>query len=134
MNIGDMDFTIAYALNKEELSKLSEILIENESLGYSAFLISFLKELKWDVNKAIRVMKLGVYGDSRVIHASVLKKLIFFIKEAVILSNYRYFIEEDGFIKIVEMSNREKFKSLDISRQKIIKTLKKYKISYTKRK
>lgn len=93
-----------------------------------------LKELSGDIDKVLRILNIGINGDKKIIPVSLYNNLIKAIQEAIILSNYKYYIEEDGFISIVGLSRLERFKLACVDRQTIIRAFKKYNIKYTKRK
>lgn len=82
----------------------------------------------------LRILNAGINGIKKVIPVALYNKLITSIKEAIILSSYKYFIEDDGFISVLTMSKLDRFKLAYIDRQTIIRTFKKYNINYNKRK
>jgi len=128
------EFSSNYSLSAEEYKKLISILFQNGDSGYSTFLIILLKELKGNIDKVLRILNIGINGNKKIIPVSLYNSLIKSIQEAIILSNYGCYIEEDGFISIVGLSRLERFKLAFIDRQTIIRTFKKYNINYTKRK
>jgi hypothetical protein len=127
------DFSSNYALSDIEYKKLNELLFEKDYTGYAAFLIATLKELDGDISKILRILNTGINGKKKVIPVALYNFLITSIKEAIILSNYKYYIEEDGFISVLDMSRQQRFKMAFIDRQTINRAFKKYKITYTDR-
>jgi len=129
-------FSSNYSVSEDEYNILVEILFNSISSkrGYSAFIISLLKEFNADINKILRVLNIGINGYKKVIPSGLYKFLVVSIKEAVIISCYKQYIEKDGFISIVNMAKSERLKFANIDRQVIIRTLKKYNIEYAKRK
>jgi hypothetical protein len=126
-------YSIKYSLNNQELKKLIDLLSSSDN-SYDAFLIAFLKEVEGDVNKILRIISTGIHAKRKVFNLAMANYFVGCIKKAIILSNYKKFIEEDGFISLYKMSNTERFKVAEIDRQTIIRVLKKYGIHYNKKK
>ncbi len=101
---------------------------------YSTFIFALLAEFDSDINKVLRVLNIGVNSRRRIVPSGLYKFLILSIKEAIVLSNYEKYIEDDGFISVISMAKSERFILAHIDRQTILRTLKKYDIEYTKRK
>lgn len=125
-------FSSNYILSKTEYKKLIDILVCSQS-PYSAFLISLLKEFNEDLAKTLRIINIGISGIKRIMPAGIYTMLVFSIKEAIILSNYKNFEQPDGFISITAMAKTDRFMLAYIDRQTIIRTFKKYAIEYTRR-
>lgn len=100
---------------------------------YSAFIVILLKELNGNVEALLRIVSIGVKSDKRLIPGALYRFLIKVIKEAVVISNYKDFVDSDGFISIVNMAKTLRFKKMDLDRQTIIRTFRKYDIKYNSR-
>lgn len=123
-----------YVINEDEYNKLTGIVLNSGySNPYSAFLIVLLKELKGDVEATLRVLSTGIKSSKKIFPIALYRFLIKAIKEAVVLSNYKDFIEEDGFISVVRMSQTPRFMKMNLDRQTIIRTFKRYHINYNPR-
>ena len=122
-----------YVLSNKELETLVAVMMNSKKREYSSFLILMLKELGHNVNKALRIIDTGVNSGKNILPVSLYNFLVTSIKEAVVLSNYKDFIQEDGFISIIEMSRTERFKLAMVDRQTIIRTFRKYNVTYNKR-
>jgi len=83
--------------------------------------------------KVLRVLNMGVSSHKKVFPITVYNTLILAIKEAIILSNYESFKQEDGFISLNDMSKTERFRLAFVDRQTIIRVFKKNNISYNSR-
>lgn len=123
------NYTVQYTLREEEYSKLVEILSNSEN-GYNAFLITFIKEVKGDVNKVLRILNVGVKSHVKIFNVSLLSYFVSVLKEAIILANYKDYIKDDGFISVVQISKNMRFEMAGIDRHTIIRTFKKYNIDY----
>jgi hypothetical protein len=128
------NYSVNYTLTTKEYKKFIDILFLDSSTGYSAFLITFLKEVNGDINKILRILSTGVKSPKKIFPPALPNYLIIAIKEAIVLSNYKEFIEEDGFISIASIAKLQRFKVANIDRQTIIRTFKKYNIKYNSRK
>lgn len=80
--------------------------------------------------KVLRILSIGITSHKKVFPTAVYNTLITAIKEAIILSNYKSFIDEQGFISPTVMSKAERFGLAYIDRQTIIRTFRKYNINY----
>jgi hypothetical protein len=122
-------FTAQYSLRDNEYSQLIKI-ISASSSPYNAFFIAFLKEVDGDLNKVLRILNVGVKSKKKIFNYSLIGYLVSCIKEAIVLSNYEKYIEEDGFISIVQVAKDLRFELANINRQTIIRTFRKYNIQY----
>lgn len=122
-------YSVYYTLKSFEYEKLVELLTYSES-HYNAFLLVLLKETGQDINKVLRILFTGAKAKKRIFKVALPSYLITLIKEAIILSNYKMFLDKRGFISIVRLSKLQRFSMADIDRQQIIRTFKKYNISY----
>jgi hypothetical protein len=131
-------FSSNYVLSDKEYKRLHGILFSNDDKGYAAFLIVMLKELDGNMGKVLRILNTGkttTLAKSRTIIPTALYNfLVVSIKESIILTHYEQYRESDGFISVYHMANLERLKLAYIDRQTIIRTFKKYDITYTKRK
>lgn len=124
-----VEYTVYYALTKEEYQKFIDLIIESSNM-YSAFAIVFLKELNGDINKMLRIINVGIKSKRKIFNTALYNFIVITIKEAIILANYKSFMDEDGFFKPVVLAKEHRFTIANIDRQTIIRTLKKYGITY----
>lgn len=124
-----LDLSSKYILSSTEKKKLIELLLEDTS-PQSTFLLSLIKEMHGDLGAVLRVINLGSKKDSKVIKGSVGRLLLRYIKDAIILANYKYFIEEDKSISTTRMAKTERFKLAELSRYTIIGTFNRHNIEY----
>lgn len=133
LNESIYNYTVQYTLKEKEFSKLMELLAKSEN-GYSAFLITLIKELGGDINKVLRVLNVGVKSETKIFNVSLLTHLVALLKESIILTNYKDYIKEDGFISVVQIAKNIRFEMAGINRQNIIRTFKKHGIEYNYKK
>lgn len=126
-------FSSDYSLSEKEVCKLHAILFENGDNGYAAYIIQLMKDLGGDVGKTLRSLNAGVNGKVRIIPVPCYNFFVKSIKEAIILTNYKYYVAEDGSISTLNMSRSERFKLAHIDKSTIDRTFKKYNVTYNKK-
>lgn len=122
-------FTVQYSLKDTEYGQLIKILSSSEN-PYNAFIISFLKEVEGDLNKVLRILNVGVKSKKKIFNYALIGYLVSCIKEAIIIANYEKYIDEDGFISVVQAAKDLRFELANINRQTIIRAFRKYNIKY----
>jgi len=127
------NYTVHYTLKESEYRKLVELLSSSENL-YNAFLTSFIKEVDGDVSKILRILNVGVKSKIKIFNVSLLSYFVVTLKEAIILANYKDYMDEEGSISILEVSRTIRFMTANIDRHTIIRTFKKYNIEYNYKK
>ena len=120
-------YTVQYTLREDEYTRLIDILSSSENL-YNAFLITFLKECNGDINKVLRIINVGVKSKTKIFNVSLPSYLVMCIKEAIILENYKEYLEKG--LSTLQLARKERFKMANINRQTILRTFKKYGIDY----
>lgn len=137
MTTKDIDLTgypIIYSLNKEEQDTFNRLLMDNRAdVKNPAVLKLLLKELNYDTNVLVRILYTDYISDKPIFYTMIYKKIIRLVKEAIILTEYKYHVQDDGFISLQAMSKLARFSLVDIDRNMIIRTFRKYGITYTKR-
>lgn len=131
MIIADLikDYSVYFSLKKYEYEKLVSLLLISDSV-YSAFVLSFLKEVDADINKVLRIINVGIRCQRKVFNKALANFIVTTIKEAIILTNYKEALKPDGFVSVNELSRLSRFELAIIDRQTIIRTFKKYGIIY----
>lgn len=123
-------FTLS-ELEKEKFNKL--VLHPKADLKNPAIIKLLLKELDNDPNKLIRILHIDYQNQEGIFYKIVYRKIIKLLKEAVILTSYEDFMEQDGFISIYTMSRLSRLQLIGVDRNTIIRTFKKYGINYPKK-
>lgn len=127
------NYTVQYTLKEREYKKLIEILADSEN-SYNAFLITFIKEVDGDINKVLRILNVGVKSQTKIFNVSLLSYFVMVLKEAIILANYKDYVQDNGFISALKLSRTLRFEMAGIDRHYISRTLKKYGIEYNYKK
>lgn len=122
-------FTVQYSLKEPEYRQLIKILSSSQN-PYNAFIISFLKEADGDLNKVLRILNVGVKSKKKIFNYALIGYLVSCIKEAIIIANFEKYIDEEGFISVVQAAKDLRFELANINRQTIIRTFRKYDIKY----
>lgn len=133
MEHGIQEYGIYYTLGTNEYKTFLDIVLNSESF-YTAFVLLLLKELDNDLNKVLRIINIGIKNKRKVFNKALANFIIRSIKEAIVLYNYKEFIQDDGFVSIFKMSETERFNLAVVDRQTVIRTFKKYAIQYTTKK
>jgi hypothetical protein len=140
----DMNFSSNYILSEKEKKIAIGLMMfkgSRSDIKHGPFIIALLKELEWDLEKTLRVLNIGCSNtggkenkSSPTVSRSALRILIKTIREAIILANYKDFMDSEGHIDFAGMVNSERFKLAYISKNTVLLTLRNYNINYTKRK
>lgn len=103
------------------------VLLESKS-PYAAFLIIFLKEVDFDIEKVLRILSVASKHEKRIINAAVIKFVVTTIKEAIVLANYKNYVSNFPDKHIQSMAKTDRFIYANVDRQTIIRTFRKYNI------
>lgn len=118
MTTKDIDLTgypIIYSLNKEEQDTFNRLLMDNRAdVKNPAVLKLLLKELNYDTNVLVRILYTDYISDKPIFYTMIYKKIIRLVKEAIILTEYKYHVQDDGFISLQAMSKLARFSLVDI--------------------
>lgn len=127
-------YPIIYALNQEEQETFSRLIMDSRAdIKNPQTMQLLLREFQYDTNRLVRVLYIDHISDKPLFYTMVYKKVIKLLKEAIILTEYKYHTQDDGFISLHDMSKLSRFKLVGIDRNMIIRTFRKYNITYTKR-
>lgn len=121
------DYSIYYVLRPYEKEMFVNVLLESKS-PYAAFLIIFLKEVDFDIEKVLRILSVASKHEKRIINAAVIKFVVTTIKEAIVLANYKNYVSNFPDKHIQSMAKTDRFIYANVDRQTIIRTFRKYNI------
>lgn len=134
MKLNTIEYTLNYNLHKEDIEVFKRIVTKDkDNFKYAMFTVVTLIELGDDISKLLRLVNFYSTKSIKVLPQSVINKLINYVKETVILTSYKDFIEDDGFISIHKLSKTPRYQNLGITRGFIINTFAKHNITYNSR-
>jgi hypothetical protein len=103
------------------------ILLESKS-PYAAFLIVFLKEVNFDIEKVLRILNVASKHEKRIINVTIINFVVTTIKEAIVIANYKNYASDFPDKHIQSMAKTYRFVYANVDRQTIIITFSKYNI------
>ena len=121
------DYSIYYVLRPYEKEVFVNILLESKS-PYAAFLIVFLKEVNFDIEKVLRILNVASKHEKRIINVTIINFVVTTIKESIVIANYKNYASDFPDKHIQSMAKTDRFVYANVDRQTIIRTFSKYNI------
>lgn len=122
------NLTYYYNLNQEQYNLLLRILSKNKDDIYAQQILLVLYLLEHNLPRLLSLVKVGNLENKYIFVKPFINKLYSYIKEVIILTNYKQYIRADGTVNVSKMARAKLFEDIKADRFLIARILNKYKI------
>lgn len=122
------NLTYYYNLNQEQYNLLLKILSNNKDDIYAQQILLVLYLLEHNLPRLLSLVKVGNLENKYIFVKPFINKLYSYIKEVIILTNYKQYIRADGTVNVSKMARAQLLKDIKADRFLIARILNKYKI------
>lgn len=122
------NLTYYYNLNQEQYNLLLRILSKNKDDIYAQQILLVLYLLEHNLPRLLSLVKVGNLENKYIFVKPFINKLYSYIKEVIILTNYKQYIRADGTVNVSKMARAKLLKDINADRFLIARILNKYKI------
>lgn len=122
------NLTYYYNLNREQYNLLLRILSKNKDDIYAQQILLVLYLLEHNLPRLLSLVKVGNLENKYIFVKPFINKLYSYIKEVIILTNYKQYIRADGTVNVSKMARAKLFEDIKADRFLIARILNKYKI------
>lgn len=122
------NLTYYYNLNQEQYNLLLRILSKNKDDIYAQQILLVLYLLEHNLPRLLSLVKVGNLENKYIFVKPFINKLYSYIKEVIILTNYKQYIRADGTINVSKMARAKLLEDIKADRFLIARILNKYKI------
>lgn len=131
-----INYSASFELDEDEKLLFTKLLLTSvlDNPGYNGVTLLLFNSLGRDITKLLKAVIADKHSKRQVFSSDYYKKLTTIIKEAIIISEVKRNTEPDGFVSVETLAKSHRFMVLNMDRNMIHRTLKKYDIKYQKRK
>lgn len=122
------NLTYYYNLNQEQYNLLLRILSKNKDDIYAQQILLVLYLLEHNLPRLLSLVKVGNLENKYIFVKPFINKLYSYIKEVIILTNYKQYIRADGTVNVSKMARAKLLEDIKADRFLIARILNKYKI------
>lgn len=122
------NLTYYYNLNQEQYNLLLRILSNNKDDIYAQQILLVLYLLEHNLPRLLSLVKVGNLENKYIFVKPFINKLYSYIKEVIILTNYKQYIRADGTVNVSKMARTQLLKDIKADRFLIARILNKYKV------
>lgn len=129
------NYSATYTITEQELEKLAYLLTytKQNDTGYEQSILLLLKELDFNIQAFVRLLVADKQAPRQIFNTSILNRFTTLIKEAIFLVEVNNILAKNTFIPIYKLSNTSRYRALNMDRNFMHRTLKKYDIIYQKK-
>lgn len=122
------NLTYYYNLGEDQYKLLLQILSNNKEDNYAQQILLVLYLLEHNLPMLLSLVKVGNLENKYIFVKPFINKLYSYLKEVIILTNYKQYIRKDGTVNVSKMARAPLFKYIKADRFLIARVLNKYKI------